>query len=62
MPLPRNKKLNEIEFRIDKTEEQLSLFSEHHEREESLENAMDKIKEKYGYDSITLAGKLNLHY
>lgn len=47
---------------IDKTEEQLSLFSEHHEREESLENAMDKIKEKYGYDSITLAGKLNLHY
>ena len=45
---------------VDKDEVQLSLFSnEDDEKQEKLDNVVDKLKEKYGYNSITRAGKLH---
>ena len=44
----------------DKDEVQLSLFSnEDDEKQEKLDEVVDKLKEKYGYNSITRAGKLH---
>lgn len=52
-----------IGLRVDNLEEkenaQLSLFNDNEaNKQEKLDTAIDKIKEKYGYHSITRAGKL----
>ena len=45
---------------VDKDEVQLSLFfNEDDEKQEKLDEVVDKLKEKYGYNSITRAGKLH---
>ena len=45
---------------VEKNEVQLSLFSGIEEKKlEKLDEVVDKLKEKYGYNSITRAGKLN---
>ena len=45
---------------VDKEEMQLSLFNDENEKkQERLDAAIDKLKEKYGYNSITRAGKLH---
>lgn len=46
---------------IEKDEKQLSFFdNEQNEKQEKLDKAVDELKQKYGYSSITRAGKLNL--
>ncbi len=42
-----------------KEEMQLSLFSRDDEKQEKLEQTVDYLKNKFGYDMITRAGKLN---
>ena len=45
---------------IEKDEMQLSLFSnDEEEKQEKLDKVVDELKNKYGYSSITRAGKLN---
>lgn len=45
---------------IEKDELQLSLFSnENNEKQEKLDKVVDELKQKYGYNSITRAGKLH---
>ena len=45
---------------VDKDEVQLSLFSDETEKkQEKLDEVVDKLKDKYGYSSITRAGKLH---
>lgn len=45
----------------NKNETQLSLFNTHeNKKQERLDEALDKIKEKYGYEKITRAGKLGM--
>ena len=39
---------------------QISLFENNKIETSKLDKAMDKIKDKYGYNSITLAGKMNI--
>ena len=44
-----------------KNEAQLSLFDTNtNEKQEKIDEALDKIKQKYGYETITRAGKLNV--
>ena len=44
----------------DKEEKQISLFDNNdNKKQEKLDKAMDEIKEKYGYNLITRAGKMN---
>ena len=46
---------------IEKDELQLSLFShEDSEKQEKIDKVVDELKQKYGYNSITRAGKLSL--
>ncbi len=54
-----------LDARIDnlmtKEKRQLSLFSKvADEKQEILDKTIDKLKEKYGYDLITRAGKMNV--
>ena len=45
---------------VGKNEVQLSLFSgEDDKKQEKLDEVVDKLKQKYGYKSVTRAGKLN---
>ena len=45
---------------IEKDEVQLSLFNNDEEKkQEKLDEVVDKLKEKYGYNSVTRAGKLH---
>ena len=45
---------------IEKDEMQLSLFTnEEDKKQEKLDKVVDELKNKYGYSSITRAGKLN---
>jgi len=45
---------------IEKDELQLSLFShQDSEKQEKIDKVVDDLKQKYGYNSITRAGKLN---
>ena len=45
---------------VEKEEIQLSLFhNEEDEKQEKLDKVVDSLKEKYGYSSITRAGKLH---
>lgn len=44
----------------DKNEMQLSLFSnEKDEKQEKLDKVIDSLKDKYGYNFVTRAGKLH---
>ena len=46
---------------IEKEEQQLSLFqNEENKKQEKLDKTIDELKEKYGYNSITRAGKMNV--
>ena len=46
---------------VDKEQRQLSLFeNSDNKKQEKIDTAIDKIKEKYGYNSITRAGKMNM--
>lgn len=46
---------------ISKDENQLSLFNtEEKKKQENLDKIIDNLKEKYGYSSITRAGKLEI--
>lgn len=46
---------------IEKEEQQLSLFkNEKNEKQEKLDKTIDELKEKYGYNSITRAGKMKV--
>ena len=45
---------------IDKNEMQLSLFNnEEGKKQEKLEEVVDELKQKYGYNTVTRAGKLH---
>ena len=45
---------------IEKNEKQLSLFnSKDTEKQENLDKVVDELKQKFGYNSITRAGKLH---
>lgn len=45
---------------IEKDELQLSLFShQDNEKQEKLDKVVDELKQKYGYNSVTRAGKLH---
>ena len=53
-----------IGVRVDnltnKDEIQLSIFdNSKNEKQEKLDNVIDKIKDKYGYNTITRAGKID---
>lgn len=55
-----------IGVRVDglskKDEMQLSIFdNKNNEKQEKLDNVIDKIKDKYGYNTITRAGKIDLN-
>ena len=53
-----------VDSLVDKEEMQLSLFSQvdkDKEKQKKLDNTVDNLKEKYGYDSITRAGKMNIN-
>ncbi len=54
-----------IGLRVDDLEEkstrQLTLFdTKENEKQDKLDSAIDKLKEKYGYNTITRAGKMNV--
>ena len=45
---------------IEKEERQLSLFeNRNNEKQEKLDKVVDDLKNKYGYNKITRAGKMN---
>ena len=45
---------------IEKDQKQLSLFSNNdNEKQEKLDKVIDDLKNKYGYNKITRAGKMN---
>ena len=45
---------------VDKDDVQLSLFTgEEDKKQEKLDEVVDKLKQKYGYNSVTRAGKLH---
>ena len=46
---------------IEKDEMQISLFEDvNNKKHEKIDETVDKLKEKFGYNSITRAGKLNM--
>lgn len=61
-----NEAIRLVSLRVDKLtnkdENQISLFSntEEKRKQEKLDETLDKLKEKYGYTSITRAGKLGI--
>lgn len=61
-----NKQIRLIGIRVDTLEqeqEQISLFnqkSDNEEKQKKVDNVIDGIKDKYGYDVITRAGKMNI--
>lgn len=62
--LYKNEKIRLIGVRVDKLtdkeEVQLSLFDNTSKKQNNLDKVVDTLKEKYGYDKITRAGKMNL--
>ena len=50
-----------IDNLVEENEVQISLFgnTEEEKKQEKLDNVVDKLKQKYGYNSITRAGKLH---
>ena len=54
-----------VALRVDKltnkNEAQISLFeTEQEQKQEKLDEVLDKLKEKYGYEKITRAGKMGI--
>lgn len=54
-----------IGIKVDKLttqeKQQLSLFdTPRNEKQQKLDKTLDKLKEKYGYDAVTRAGKMNI--
>ena len=46
---------------VETDEVQLSLFdNENKEKNEKLNSVIDELKDRYGYNSVTLAGKMNV--
>ena len=46
---------------VEKKEQQLSFFkNEQNQKQEKLDETIDALKEKYGYNTITRAGKMNV--
>lgn len=46
---------------VEKEQRQISLFENtENEKQKKIDSVVDKIKEKYGYDTITRAGKMNM--
>lgn len=46
----------------EKSERQISLFdTDKTEKQEKLDKTIDSLKEKYGYNKITIAGKMNIN-
>ena len=46
---------------MEREQRQISLFeNKENEKQKKIDSAVDKIKEKYGYNSITRAGKMNM--
>ena len=62
--LYKNQSIRLIGMRVDNLTDgdlsQISLFENNKIETSKLDKAMDKIKDKYGYNSITLAGKMNM--
>lgn len=62
----KNESIRLVGLRVDNLEEkdevQLSLFSNdsNQEKQEKLDSVLDNLKNKYGYNSITRAGKLEI--
>lgn len=48
-----------VEHLVNKEERQLSFFSENDDKQEKLDKTIDSLKDKYGYNFITRAGKMN---
>lgn len=50
-----------VEHLVEKTEQQITLFkNEENEKQEKLDQVIDALKEKYGYHTITRAGKMQI--
>ena len=54
-----------VALRVDgltnKSETQISLFeTEKEKKQEKLDEVLDKLKERYGYEKITRAGKMKI--
>ena len=46
---------------VEKEQRQISLFeNKENEKQKKIDSVLDKIKEKYGYETITRAGKMNI--
>lgn len=46
---------------VEKEQRQISLFENtENEKQKKIDSVLDKIKEKYGYETITRAGKMNI--
>ena len=46
---------------VEEKEKQISLFSnKENEKQEKLDKVLDELKNKYGYNSVTRAGKMNV--
>lgn len=63
-----NKKIRLLGIRVDnligKEEVQMSLFLDQNvdkERQKKVDNVVDELKDKYGYDMVTRAGKMNVN-
>lgn len=50
-----------VDSLIEKDMKQVSLFdTKESEKQDALDSTIDKLKDKYGYDFITRAGKMNV--
>ena len=60
----KNQNIRLIGVRVDNLtcadQEQMNLFDSNSNKLSKLDKTLDKIKDKYGYNSITLAGKMNI--
>ena len=46
---------------VEQKERQISLFSDkENEKQEKLDKVIDELKNKYGYNSVTRAGKMDV--
>ena len=62
--LYQNQSIRLIGLRVDNltddSTQQINLFENNNIKSNNLDKTLDKIKDKYGYNSITLAGKLDI--
>lgn len=50
-----------VDYLVKKEEQQISLFEEEgNKKQEKLDKAIDELKQKYGYHTITRAGKMQI--